>query len=70
MTPPNKQENGNIPRWLIGLLIFFATSLATVGAIAITNGATMSEYKDSQKTQFHDIKNRLERIENKIDELE
>ena len=39
----------------------------TVGIIAVTNAATITEYKESQKTQFRDIKDRLIRIENKLD---
>lgn len=36
-----------IPRWVVGVIIAFATALATVGAIAITNAATLDEYKSS-----------------------
>ena len=58
-----------VPRWLIGLVILFAGALGTVGAIAVTNAATISERKGAQKTQFEDIKARLVRIENKLDNL-
>ncbi len=59
----------SVPKWIIGLIIAFACSLATVGAITVTNAATLSEHKESQKTQFEDIKARLVRIENKLDNL-
>ena len=57
----------SIPRWLMGLLVTLALCISAVGTIAITNAATISEYKDAQKTQFRDIKDRLIRIENKLD---
>ena len=63
-------KNDSVPRWLIGLIIIFAGALATVGAIAVTNAATISARKEAQKTQFEDIKARLVRIENKLDALE
>lgn len=62
-------KNDTAPKWLIGLVILFAGALGTVGAIAVTNAATISERKESQKTQFEDIKERLVRIENKLDKL-
>ena len=63
-------KNDSAPRWMIGLIILFAGALGTVGAIAVTNAATISERKESRKTQFEDIKARLVRIENKLDALE
>ncbi len=63
-------KSDSAPRWLIGLVILFAGALGTVGAIAVTNAATISERKEAQKTQFEDIKARLVRIENKLDALE
>jgi len=63
-------KSDSVPRWLIGLIILFAGALGSVGAIAVTNAATISERKESQKTQFEDIKARLVRIENKLDALE
>ncbi len=63
-------KSDSAPRWLIGLIILFAGALGTVGAIAVTNAATIFERKESQKTQFEDIKARLVRIENKLDALE
>ena len=63
-------KSDSAPRWMIGLIVLFAGALGTVGAIAVTNGATISERKESQKTQFEDIKARLVRIENKLDALE
>ena len=65
MTPP-KQENG-IPKWILPLIIAFVCALATVGTISITNAASFASHKESQKTQFQDIKDRLMRIEYKID---
>ena len=59
-----------VPKWMIGLIIAFASALATVGAISICNAATLSERKTAQVTQFQDIKARLMRIENKLDALE
>jgi len=63
-------KNDSVPRWLIILIIAFAGALATVGTIAVTNAATISARKESQKTQFEDIKARLVRIETKLDALE
>ena len=63
-------KSDSAPRWLIGLIILFAGALGTVGAIAVTNAATISERREAQKTQFEDIKARLVRIENKLDALE
>jgi len=63
-------KSDSAPRWMIGLIILFAGALGTVGAIAVTNAATICERKESQKTQFEDIKARLVRIENKLDALE
>jgi len=63
-------KNSAAPRWLIGLIVLFAGAIGTVGAIAVTNAATISERKESQRTQFEDIKARLVRIENKLDGLE
>ena len=63
-----KQES--VPRWLIGLVIVFAGALGTVGAISISNAATLGERREAQKTQFADIKSRLVRIETKLDALE
>ena len=63
-------KSDSAPRWMIGLIVLFAGALGTVGAIAVTNAATISERKDSRKTQFEDIKARLVRIENKLDALE
>lgn len=63
-------KNDSAPRWLIGLVVLFAGALGTVGAIAVTNAATIGERKESQKTQFEDIKARLVRIEDKLDALE
>ena len=77
--------NETIPKWFIGVIVIIAGAIATVGAIAITNAATISEYKQAMKsaaivdaaavltarqaidTQFRDIKDRLIRIENKLD---
>ena len=69
MAPPHKQENG-IPRWMIPVLIALITAIATIGAISIANAATLATRKDAQQVQFQDIKNRLVRIENKLDSLE
>ena len=63
-------KSDSVPRWMIGLIIAFASALATVGTVAICNAATLSARKESQKTQFGDIKARLVRIENKLDALE
>jgi len=63
-------KNDSVPKWMIGLIIAFASALAAVGAISITNAATISARKESRKTQFDDIKARLVRIENKLDALE
>ena len=63
-------KSDSAPRWMIGLIVLFAGALGTVGAIAVTNAATISERGESQKTQFEDIKARLVRIENKLDALE
>jgi len=65
-----KESNDTVPRWLIGLIIVFSSALATVGVIAVSNAATISERKEAQKTQFQDLKARLVRIENKLDALE
>jgi len=62
-------KNDSVPRWLIGLIIVFAGAIGTVGAIAISNAATINANKDSRKIQFQDIKARLERIENKLDKI-
>ena len=66
----NDTNDATVPRWLIGLIIFFAGCIGTVGTIAITNAATISEYKNSQKSRFDDIRERLVRIENKLDKQE
>jgi len=66
---PSKQENG-IPRWILPLICAFIAALATVGTISITNAATLVTRKEAQQTQFQDIKDRLVRIENKLDTLE
>ena len=63
-------KSDSVPRWLIGLTITFASAIGTVGVIAVCNAATLSERKEAQKTQFEDIKDRLVRIENKLDALE
>jgi len=63
-------NSDSVPRWMIGLIIVFATAIATVGGIAITNAATLAERRTAQKTQSDDIKDRLVRIENKLDALE
>ena len=63
-------KNDSVPRWLIGLIIIFAGALATVGGIAVANAATIAARKESRKTQFEDIKDRLVRIETKLDALE
>ena len=63
-------KNDSAPRWLIGLIVLFAGAIGTVGTIAVTNAATICERKESQKTQFEDIKARLVRIEIKLDALE
>ena len=68
MTPP-KQENG-IPKWILPLIIAFVCALATIGTISITNAASYTSHKEAQKTQFEDIKDRLVRIENKLDSQE
>ena len=65
-----KNGNGSVPRWLITALIIIVGAMCTIGAIAVTNAATITEYKISQRTQFEDIKARLVRIENKLDALE
>jgi len=52
---------------MIGLIVSCAAAISGVGAIAIANAATISTYKDAQTTQLQDIKNRLVRIERKID---
>lgn len=62
-------NSDSVPKWLIGLVILFAGALGTVGAITVTNAATISERKEAQKTQFEDIKARLVRIENKLDKI-
>lgn len=61
--------NDTVPRWLIGLIIAFATAIGVVGAIAVDTAATVSQHQTAQKTQFEDIKARLVRIENKLDKL-
>jgi len=63
-------KSDNVPRWLIGLILVFAGALATVGTISIATAATLSSHIDNQKTQFQDIKDRLVRIEAKLDALE
>ncbi len=62
-------KSDSVPRWLIGLIIVVAGALGVVGAIAVSSAATLSAHKDSQKTQFEDIKSRLVRIETKLDKL-
>ena len=62
-------KSDSVPKWLIGLIIVFAGALGAVGAISVANAAIMSEHKEAQKTQFEDIKARLVRIENKLDNL-
>ena len=62
-------KTDTVPRWVIGLMTVIACALGVVGAIAVTNAETLRERKESQKTQFEDIKERLVRIENKLDRL-
>ena len=62
-------KTDSVPKWLIGLILICAGAIGTVGAISIANAATLSAHKDSEKVQFCDIKDRLERIERKIDKL-
>ncbi len=63
-------KNDSVPRWFIGLIIAFALAIGTVGAIAVGNAATISERRGATATQFQDIKDRLIRIEAKLDALE
>ncbi len=56
----------SVPRWLIGLIIVFATAVGYVGQLAVANSATLGE----RSTQLQDIRIRLIRIEAKLDGLE
>ena len=69
-------KSESIPKWVIGLIIACVTALAGIGAIAINaqagvlaNRDAREAHKETQKTQFQDIKEWLVRIDGKIDKL-